>query len=749
MKHYYKAIGLGEIFFFFLVFTMFIINGCKKDDPIESPPPDTIIADETKHVTSTELSGSLVSISSDSSTLVFRQGTQSIDNLKTNDILVSENGLGILRRITSVSKTNNQITFTTTQATITEVIQKGKASVIQSFSPSDTLNVLYKCQGVSLHKSLMNPQGFFLRLSNVILYDNDGNYSTTSDQIIADGSIDVSPTFTFSIDIDDWQLKECTFGTGLAEDVDLRVRANILGYQLTKEKELFRSYLSPVVLFIGFVPIVITPVMTVVVGADLKIYVAVASRVTQHAEFTAGLNLHDGVWSPFINESHSFDFEPPVVTAGAKLKGYFGPRLSFLLYGIVGPYSQTVFYGELDADVSRNPWATFYAGIQVGGGVNLEILGHNLANVARPDLWGLKLKIWESTSAPGGTISGTVRDASTNSPISNVKVEIFQGTNLHSTVYSRSTGAYEASLPAYNGYKVVFSKTGYLNEDYQNVNVIVGSSTILEPILQINQNNSGNGNISGTIKNALDGSGIGTVVLKLRKGINVTSGTVVTSTTTNSNGYYSVSNLLAGNYTAEATKSNYNTTYFSVLSLGNQSKNNQDATMSPILASGETRIVLTWGATPNDLDSHLTGPLSDGTRFHMYYIYQGSGSPWPGIVMLDLDDTYSYGPETTTLYGQLAGIYRFSVHDYSNRSSTTSTLLSNSSAQVRVYKSNGLVATFNVPQNTGGTLWTVFEMDGSTITPVNTMTYVSNSSQINSHQNMRTDAVLMRNLPKK
>ncbi len=97
-----------------------------------------------------------------------------------------------------------------------------------------------------------------------------------------------------------------------------------------------------------------------------------------------------------------------------------------------------------------------------------------------------------------------------------------------------------------------------------------------------------------------------------------------------------------------------------------------------------------------------------------------------------MDDTTSYGPETTTIYKQIDGIYRFSVHDYSNRSSVTSTTLSNSNAEVKVYRGNSLVATFNVPTNQVGTEWTVFEMNGNTIIPVNTLKNESNSSNINS-----------------
>jgi hypothetical protein len=88
---------------------------------------------------------------------------------------------------------------------------------------------------------------------------------------------------------------------------------------------------------------------------------------------------------------------------------------------------------------------------------------------------------------------------------------------------------------------------------------------------------------------------------------------------------------------------------------------------------------------------------------------------------LDHDDVSSFGPETTTIARQNSGVYKFFVHDFTNGGDPNSTALSNSGAQVKVYQGNNLVATFNVPTGQAGTVWTVFELNGSTITPINTI----------------------------
>jgi hypothetical protein len=66
------------------------------------------------------------------------------------------------------------------------------------------------------------------------------------------------------------------------------------------------------------------------------------------------------------------------------------------------------------------------------------------------------------------------------------------------------------------------------------------------------------------------------------------------------------------------------------------------------------------------------------------------------------------------------GSHVYAVHDFTNQDVATSRGLATSGARVQVYRSTGLVAEFTVP-NLAGTLWTVFELNGSTITPINRM----------------------------
>lgn len=339
------------------------------------------------------------------------------------------------------------------------------------------------------------------------------------------------------------------------------------------------------------------------------------------------------------------------------------------------------------------------------------------------------------TATATGAINGAVKDAVGGTGVAGVTVALYASgaaTATTSATTDASGGFTFTGIPAASGYSLTFTKTGYVTASAYGLTVPANGTVNAEALMFV-VTSTATGTISGAIIDAVQAStAISGATVELFSGMSNATGTPVATGTTDSAGLYSFASLNAGNYTIRLTKSGYQTATFNVYCIGGQTVGNQNYTMAPVLAAaGETRIVLTWGATPNDLDSHLTGPIEGSTsRFHIYFgskTYSSSGGVT--YATLDRDDTTSYGPETTTISTQISGIYRYSVNNWSNMGSTTSTALANSGAVVKVYQSSGLVATFNVP-NLAGSLWTVFELSGTTITPINTFSAVTGSSSV-------------------
>lgn len=218
---------------------------------------------------------------------------------------------------------------------------------------------------------------------------------------------------------------------------------------------------------------------------------------------------------------------------------------------------------------------------------------------------------------------------------------------------------------------------------------------------------------------AQDGSGmerLGNAAIYIRDGVNHREGGVVAQATADAAGAVSLS-LPPGMYTAEVVKDGYDSTYYNFAARPDMEDVQINA--SPRLAEGEVRVVLTWGYTPQDLDSHLFTPYDNAFGDATYHIWYGNKHDQVGN-NLDVDDTDGYGPETMTIPALRNGLYKYYVADYTNcsRNNPASFEMSDSGAMVNVYTSNGLTATFMVPANTAGAIWEVFEIRNGSIVPI-------------------------------
>mmetsp|Transcript_4991 Transcript_4991/g.15814 ORF Transcript_4991/g.15814 Transcript_4991/m.15814 type:complete len:363 (+) Transcript_4991:7119-8207(+) len=138
--------------------------------------------------------------------------------------------------------------------------------------------------------------------------------------------------------------------------------------------------------------------------------------------------------------------------------------------------------------------------------------------------------------------------------------------------------------------------------------------------------------------------------------------------------------------------------------------------LSPVLTPGTTRAVLSWGASPKDLDTYVTVPGSDASRTPCLVSYKskkcGSGSTQ---VSLDLDSTnhnaQGGSPETTTFGTLVPARYIYRVNQY--KGTTSDTLLA-SGAMVTFY-SEDFQQKFNIGVDgyVEGINWFVFYIDGT------------------------------------
>ncbi len=316
-----------------------------------------------------------------------------------------------------------------------------------------------------------------------------------------------------------------------------------------------------------------------------------------------------------------------------------------------------------------------------------------------------------------GRFAGLVVNATNSQPIATATVIVRNQANaIVSQVATNAAGQWLSdSLPS-GTYSIEITHPSFLGVTFQ-AQTLAGAfpiPTTSAPTAALVPIGSNPGNIFGDVRDATNDAPLLGATVELRAGANNTTGTPIAVTTTDATGFYAFSAQPAGTYTVRATRAGYSAGSVFVPVTGGSA-------LAPVVFLSPTgvnvawRFVLSWGASPSDLDAHLTGPIAESAqRFHVYFGDRGSFTASP-FALLDVDVLDGFGPETITMSQQTGGVYRYFVDNFSEEIS-----LRSSTARVDVYQGSTLVRQFFPPQQ-DGYIWTVFELDGTTLTGIGTI----------------------------
>ena len=292
---------------------------------------------------------------------------------------------------------------------------------------------------------------------------------------------------------------------------------------------------------------------------------------------------------------------------------------------------------------------------------------------------------------PSGILCGYTKD-NDNNVVPNVKLTAVRHStgeyNLDNYSFkfeSYDNGYYLKTLPQ-GTYDIIIYADGYLPYSLNNIVIEPDQTYFMENIILTKWLSLAYYSfaVNGKVINALTGDNISDATIKIRKGWKTTNGSYVKTlfgaertTSTSSEEKFMLSCNL-GAYTVEISKKGYVTAYYNVVAGDSgsfSSLTTSTMVLTPVLADDEYRIVLTWGNTPSDLDSHLTYYKDDIQKNHIYYGNKSSYIDGSFIAKLDLDDTSSYGPKTVmiTLDSSLVqdgGVFKYSVHNFTNHNSS-------------------------------------------------------------------------------
>ena len=360
-----------------LIFYSLLFNGCRQpvgtvDTTGGNPNNDyyAIIPDTTKQVDSTT-EDSLASISADKSILTFNYSTEQLEDLESGDVLsLGVSTLtpeGLLRKVLSVENSGGNVIITTKQATLEDAIEEGHIGFTETLGSGELIPRVLS-PGLRL---ITSPERVTARTLNLDLINRE-----IVPGVVVNGEISFDMDLEFVLDIDFFTLEQCKFIIHTDYDSDLQ-------FDITTDADLDEVMLEvgtlsfPPIIIPAGIKLIFIPELSLNVGIDGDVTAGITSRVMQTAELDAGLE-YDGNWNKVKDFTYSFQFDTPEMEGAASMKGLIGPELSIKLYDVVGPYVNAYGYLKLDAAmVNSEPWWELHGGLEMGAGVEIEILSEN------------------------------------------------------------------------------------------------------------------------------------------------------------------------------------------------------------------------------------------------------------------------------------------------------------------------------------------------------------------------------------
>ncbi len=459
--------------------------------------------------------------------------------------------------------------------------------------------------------------------------------------------------------------------------------------------------------------------------------------------------------------------EAPVAGTSILVKDEQGNILANTTTNNDGSFSVTVNEGEdrvvvIEASGTNKEFIINDVDVNIGETTNLgavQVMGKGV-------VVGSVLSFADGTTVVGAKINiynenGVVVGSTTTDSNGNFGINIFEGYNYSIEVESITYNGITYDRASKSGIRVEVNKTTQIGSVYVTDNV-----------------DRNDGAIQGIIIDGIEGSRIANALIEVHVGgangpiaklvdRNGTQTQIDALANTDSTGFFKIGSelenqdsLLDGQiYTILVKKDGYTYTVAENVAIDGLTDVGNIAIV-PELPTGEIKITLKWQSDgydyinkgiadaykalkTKDLDGHLVGPKNEGGLFHVYWNDKnadgsldgsnsnGTNMTHPYEAWQDIDDTLycTKNGETITLKVdssfRAAGIYYYTVHNWSSHSIDTDWMSIYSNAVVTVYDTYGILSQTSIEPNSGWSNngWKVFALNISSDMKYSVQTY--------------------------
>jgi hypothetical protein len=360
------------------------------DAPAEAAPfdPEVVIPKITK-VVDAETRAALTAFGPDG-ILRFARSTPVLDALLPGDVMVSEPAPaapnGFLRRVLAVDRSGGLVVVSTVQSTLSEAIDKGELRASRELRPEMLAGngaVWPMAPAGPPPRKLDRP----LLLPGTRISAADGDYpfyvkidASLGDNLKAQGFIGFGLSFDFQVKIGGkWsppfiEIEHVRAGLGVRQKGSLALVAGggvKVGTQVTVAIFPF----TPIVFAIGPVPVVITPLLKINVGAKGEIMASLTYSVAEELPISAGLDYNpDDGWRAYSSGTPTYESNSVAAKVSAAVEAYAGARGELLLYGLAGGFTEINGFVKLDAQVPRSPIWRLTGGADAFVGISMDLI---------------------------------------------------------------------------------------------------------------------------------------------------------------------------------------------------------------------------------------------------------------------------------------------------------------------------------------------------------------------------------------
>jgi hypothetical protein len=388
-------------------------------------------------------------VSGDGRILTFSANSKELNSLKLGDILVigvsPGTPNGFLGKITDISG-QQPVIISTALASLSEVFENldisTSSDVLAASNPSSRL--------AQISPQVTTPT-WSMELTD-ILYDADGDATTTGDQLRATANVSGSTGVDFNLSIAQSEISSLYFAGRAAMTATLTTESDVSLLSFNSSHTFDKPEISKTfVIWAGYVPIVLTAKIQLTVGAEGSVSAGMETSVTDSSTIVAGASYSGGVVSPVSTFSNTFDFDPPTFTAKGDLKVWAGPALRLFVYDVIGPELDVKPFVEGEVTLSPGYHWKLFAGLDVGLAIAGEVFAFDFLDIEIPALISFKHLLAEGPDVSQGQIvfikSGDVWIMNTD------------GSSQHALT---SIGG--ASMPRFANGVVTFKSNGQLYE---------------------------------------------------------------------------------------------------------------------------------------------------------------------------------------------------------------------------------------------------------------------------------------------